>query len=172
MSYQSAIADLEQIIFNAASSITTVNSSSDGYDKLDLAQLIALAKDTIAQTAGDKKFHNSFKLARIVGGSNINRLDALLSNEERLHYANISPNISDNQKTNTITIGFAEYGQIKLYHFKHDKEKNIIVGCKLQEHFKVIESHGTFQTDRYAMSIQDIDIVSLRQLFVPVQPQN
>lgn len=169
MSYQSAIADLEQIIFNAASSITTVNDLSDGYDKLDLARLIALAKDVIAQTASDKKFHNSFKLARIVGGSNINRLDALLSNEQRLHYANISPNISDNQKTNTITIGFAEYGEIKLYHFKHDKEKNIIVGCKFQTLNKVIEFHGTFELTNYAMFIKDIDILSLRQLFEPAQ---
>lgn len=167
MSYQSAIADLEQIIFSAASSITTVNNLSDGYDKLDLARLTALAKDTIAQTASNKKYHNSFKLARIVGGANVNKLDALLSNEESLHYANISPNISDNQKTNIITIGFAEYGEIKLYHFKHDKEKNSIVGCKLQTHRKIIQSHGTFETINYNMRIQDIDILSLRQLFEP-----
>ena len=169
MSYQSVIDDLEQIISDAASTVTVVTNLTDGYNKIDVTQLIALAKDTITQTAGNKQYNNLFKLARIVGGSTIHKLDVLFDGGNDLYYANISPNISDNQKTNTITIGFAEYGEIKLYHFKHDKEKNIIVGCKFQTLNKVIEYPGTFELTDYVMRIKDIDILSLRGLFEPVQ---
>ena len=60
MSYQSVNVGLEQIIFNAATAAAPVTNLTDGYNKIDVTQLIALAKDTIAQTAGNKKYNNLF----------------------------------------------------------------------------------------------------------------
>ena len=161
MSYQSAIVDLEQIISDAATTAAPVTNLTDGYNKIDVTQLIALAKDTITQTAGNKKYSNLFKLARIVGGLIINKLDPLFADADNLYYANISPNISDNQKTNIITFGFKDNAGIKLYHFKHSKEENIILNCKIQTINYNVNIINSIKTPIYNMSIIDADIVKL-----------
>ena len=169
MSYQSAIADLEQIISDAATTAVPVTNLTDGYNKIDVTQLIALAKDTIAQTAGNKKYNNLFKLARIVGGSSINKLDPLFANTDKLYYANISPNISDNQKTNIITFGFKDGTGIKLYHFKHSKEKNIILNCKIQTIGYNVNAINSIETPAYNMTIADADILNTLATISPQQ---
>jgi hypothetical protein len=169
MSYQSAIADLEQIISDAATTAAPVTNLTDGYNKIDVTQLIALAKDTIAQTAGNKQYNNLFKLARIVGGSSINKLDALFANTDNLYYANISPNISDNQKTNIITFGFKDNAGIKLFHFKHNKEKNIILNGKIQLISHSINIINSIETPAYNLSISDADIQYMLGTISPQQ---
>ena len=167
MSYQSVIDDLEQIISDAATAAAPVTSLTDGYNKIDVTQLIALAKDAIAQTAGNKQYNKLFKLARIVGGSSINKLDPLFADTDNLYYANISPNISDNQKTNIITFGFKDHTGIKLFHFKHNKEKNIILNGKIQTigyNFNVINS---IETPAYNMTINDADIQYMLSTIAP-----
>ena len=161
MSYQSVIDDLKQIISDAATTAAPVTNVTDGYNKIDVSQLIALAKDTITQTAGDKKYSNLFKLARIVGGLIINKLDPLFADADNLYYANISPNISDNQKTNIITFGFKDAAGIKLYHFKHSKEKNIILNCKIQTIGYNVSVINRIETPAYNMTIADADILNL-----------
>lgn len=158
MSYQSVIDDLKQIIADAATAAAPVTNLTDGYNKIDVTQLIALAKDTIAQTAGNKKYNNLFKLARIVGGSSINKLDPLFADTDNLYYANISPEISDNQKTNIITFGFKDNAGIRLYHFKHSKEKNIILNCKIQTIDCNVIEINSIETSAYNMTIADTDI--------------
>ena len=158
MSYQSVIDDLEQIISDAATAAAPVTSLTDGYNKIDVTQLIALAKDAIAQTAGNKQYSNLFKLARIVGGSYINKLDALFANTDKLYYANISPNISDNQKTNIITFGFKDNAGIKLLHFKYSKEKNIILNGRIQLIDYNVSVINGIDTPVYTMSVSDADI--------------
>lgn len=158
MSYQSVIDDLKQIISDAATAAAPVTNLTDGYNKIDVTQLIALAKDTITQTAGNKQYNNLFKLARIVGCSSINKLDPLFADTDNLYYANISPNISDNQKTNIITFGFKDNNGIKLFHFKHNKEKNIILNGKIQLISHSITIINNIETPAYNLSISDSDI--------------
>ena len=160
MSYQSVIDDLKQIISDASTAAAPVTSLTDGYNKIDVTQLIALAKDTIAQTAGNKHYNNLFKLARIVGGSSINKLDALFADTDNLYYASISPNISDNQKTNIITFGFKDGAGIRLYHFKHSKEKNIILNCKFQTITYNVNVINSIQRPAYSLAISDTDILN------------
>lgn len=171
MSYQSVIDDLEQIISDAATTAAPVTSLTDGYNKIDVTQLIALAKDTITQTAGNKKYSNLFKLARIVGGSSIDKLDPLFANTDKLYYANISPNISDNQKTNIITFGFKDGTGIKLYHFKHSKEKNIILNCKIQTIGYNVTIINSIETPAYNMTIADADILNTLATISPQQDE-
>ena len=169
MSYQSVIDDLKQIISDAATAAAPVTNLTDGYNKIDVTQLIALAKDVIAQTVGNKQYNNLFKLARIVGGSNINKLDALFANTDNLYYANISPNISDNQKTNIITFGFKDNIGIRLYHFEHSKEKNIILNCKFQTIGYKVNVINSIESPVYSLSIRDADILNTLATMSPQQ---
>lgn len=167
MSYQSVIDDLKQIISDAVTAAAPVTNLTDGYNKIDVTQLIALARDTIAQTAGNKKYNNLFKLARIVGGSSINKLDPLFADTDNLYYANISPNISDNQKTNIITFGFKDNVGIKLFHFKHNKEKNIILNGRIQLIDYNVSAINGIDTPVYSMAVSDADIQHMLGTIAP-----
>lgn len=171
MSYQSVIDDLEQIISDAASTVTVVTSLTDGYNKIDATRLIALAKDVIADTAGNTRYNNLFKLARIVGGSTIHKLDVLFDGGNDLYYANISPNISDNQKTNIITVGYREFTDLKMFHFKLDKEKNVILSCKVQRLSRVFNEINNVMSPNYIMNIADVNILNLQNSFEPERGQ-